>query len=108
MLAWAGNAGPGGKRSKASDDTADLGDDTLAWAGNTGPVEPAIIWSSGANIHLHIFFAYFVDPYGVYAHRDAQGASCYPEDVEGPLTGCSRYPVAFDTSGDGLLKLATT
>ena len=52
------------------------------------------------NHHLHIKFAvrdesdgrwYLVDPYGIYG-----GPDCYPDDVEGKLSGyCVRYPVAW-------------
>jgi hypothetical protein len=75
----------------------------IANAGETGPGGKR--GGPGVNTHLHIFFArkdtdnkyYFIDPYGVYAYT-----GCYPSNVLGPLTGCSRYPVAWDTTG-GLL-----
>lgn len=71
----------------------------LAWTGNTGPGGKKGT-SSGANTHLHIFWArrdptdkkwYFFDPYGVYA-----GPACYPSGVTDPVTGNhARYPVVW-------------
>lgn len=75
--------------------------ETIGWAGNTGPGGRGDTDQiKHPNHHLHIKFAvrdnsdglwYLVDPYGIYA-----GPDCYPEDVEGKLSGlCVRYPVAW-------------
>jgi len=79
----------------------------LAWAGNTGPGGKRGA-SLGENTHLHIFFTkqdpsnnehYFYDPYGVFAYT-----ACYPSEVLGPLTSCSRYPVAWELTSGGKLR----
>lgn len=71
--------------------------DKLGKAGNTGP--GGKLGGSGPNHHLHIKFAqrnpddgrwYLFDPYGVYATP-----GCYPEDVDGKLGGCARYPTVW-------------
>lgn len=71
----------------------------LAWTGNTGPGGKRDS-GTGANTHLHIFWArrdatdkkwYFFDPYGIYA-----GPACYPAGLTDAVTSThARYPVVW-------------
>lgn len=69
----------------------------LAWTGNTGPGGKRDS-GTGANTHLHIFWArrdatdkkwYFFDPYGIYA-----GPACYPAGLTDAVKG-ARYPIVW-------------
>lgn len=66
-------------------------------SGNTGP--GGKLGGSRQNHHLHIKFArrnpadgrwYLFDPYAIYATP-----GCYPDDVDGKLESCARYPTVW-------------
>lgn len=84
----------------------------IAWSGSTGSsgCDCTTDGTTDPNTHLHIFFAhrdstdskwYLFDPYGIYSFP-----SCYPTSVNGKITTCSRYPVAWK-SGNPKYPAAT-